>query len=86
MLDVVAIRRPSPMENGRHVTPNVTLQDVRALGFAERAAIADSELVRLADADVPGAETEISLRDALAKHHIKRENVRPHCAPLTRQD
>lgn len=81
MLDVLTSRRPLSVENARRVTLNVTPQDLRALGFAERGLIPDAELVALADADVPGAETEISLRAWLSKNpKVSREATKPFFA------
>lgn len=79
MLDVLTSRRPLSMENGARVTLDVTPQDLRALGFAERGRIPDSELDHLIDLDIPGALTEQALRATLKKTGIKREATRPAC-------
>lgn len=57
------------------------VSDLRLELFMRRAEISDDELERMADADVPGAETEIALRATLKKTGIKRESVKPHCCP-----
>ena len=69
--------RAMPLFSGLH-----RVNDLREVPFRQRDEISDRELVALADADVPGAETEISLRAWLKAHPAtKRESVKPHCAP-----
>ncbi len=55
--------------------------DLRKIPFNKRAEISDQELTKLADADVPGAETELTLRWSLIMHNVEREKVEPECAP-----
>lgn len=61
-------------------TTSGMFEDLRELDDETRASIPDKLLVRMADADVPGAETEISLRATLRKTGIKRAATKPACA------
>lgn len=56
--------------------------DLREVPFLERGKMTDNDLETLIEHDVPGSFTEHALREQLKKYpQIKRENVKPHCAP-----